>query len=171
MDPVSAVSFAVTIITFVDFSWKLVKGSYEIYQSETGASTNAVQIGTVLDDLANVTKALQVDVKPDSPHMDFLKQLARDCTAVSTELCAILKDFERKEGNKIWRSLEAKWNNMRKEKEVMSLEQRLNSLRLELLLRLNLIIRSGMPFSPCFKNIPLSRAARNSHLSRKSSLA
>jgi hypothetical protein len=141
MDPVSAVGLAASIFAFIDFSWKLVKGSYEIYQSESGASPGLVQIDTILDDLADVTKTLQADVDAGNPHRDFLRKLAGECTAVSAELSDAMKDLKRKEGNKIWRSLEAKWNSMRKEKEVASIEQRLNSLRMQLLLRLNLIAK------------------------------
>jgi hypothetical protein len=141
MDPISAASSAAAILTFVDFSWNLVKGSYDIYRSATGAPADHTQISTVLDDLKSVSETLQSDVKADSPHRDFLKKLASDCATVSKELSGILEDLKRKEGNKIWRSLEAKWKSIRKEKEVASIEQRLNSFRLELLLRLNLIIR------------------------------
>lgn len=141
MDPVSAVGLAASIVSFVDFACDLVKGSYKIYRAESDESASHAHIGTILNDLEDVTKTLQTDVKPDSPHRDFLKKLASDCAAASTELSSVLKDLKRKEGNKIWRSLEAKWNSMRREKEVVSIEQRLNSIRLELLLRLNVIIR------------------------------
>jgi len=141
MDPISAVGFAASILTFVDFSWSLVKGSHEIYRSMTGASTDHAQISTVLDNLEGVTNALQFEVKPTSPHRIALKELAKGCAAVSQELSSILEDLKRKEGNKVWRSLEAQWKVMRKEKTVASIEQRLGSFRLDLLLRLNLIIR------------------------------
>lgn len=140
MDPISAVSFAATILTFVDFSWNLVRGSYNIYRSATGESADHAQISTVLADLNGVTETLRSDVRADSPHGDFLKKLAGDCASVSAELSAILEGLQRKEGNKIWRSLEARWKSMRKEKKVASIERRLNSFRLELLLRLNIII-------------------------------
>lgn len=51
MDPVSAVNFAATILTVVDFSWNLVKGSYQIHQSATGTATDDARISTILDDL------------------------------------------------------------------------------------------------------------------------
>src|ERR1700759_4279575 len=101
MDPVSAIGFASAILTFVDFSCNLIKGSYEIYQSASGITTDHVRIGTVLDDLQGVTAALQSDLKGDSPHLKDLRQLSVDCGNVAQELSAILKDMERKEGNKI----------------------------------------------------------------------
>lgn len=142
MDPVSAISFAATILSFVDFSWNLVKGSYQIYQSATGTATDNTRLSTVLDDLHKVTDTLQHNATGDSPHLEDLRQLAAGCVEVSHELSSILEKLKRKEGNKAWRSLETTWKHMRKEKEVTAIEQRLNTYRLQLLLRLNLIMRS-----------------------------
>jgi hypothetical protein len=141
MDPVTAVGFAASIINFVDFTWSLIKGSYEVYESATGATIDQTRVSTVLDDLSTITKSLQSDVKGSSQHLKDLKKLALECAEVSQELTTILRDLKRKEGNKAWRSLEAKWKSMRKEKEVASIEQRLNTYRLQLLMRLNLMLR------------------------------
>lgn len=141
MDPISAAGLASAVLAFVEFSWKLVKGSYDIYHSDTNTPADAASISAVLKDLNDVTKTLRVDCHGSSRHRDFLKELATQCLAVSGELSTFLKDLERKEGNKVWRSVEAKWNMMRKEKDMASLEQRLASLRLQLLLRLTTIMR------------------------------
>lgn len=141
MDPVSAVNFAATILTVVDFSWNLVKGSYQIHQSATGTATDDARISTILDDLHKVIDTLQHKATGDSPHLEDLRQLAAGCAEVSQELSLILEKLRRKEGNKAWRSLEATWKHMRKEKEIAGIEQRLNTYRLQLLLRLNLIMR------------------------------
>ena len=138
MDPITAVGFAASILNFVDFSWTLIKGSYEVY--ELGTTSDNMRITSVLSDLEGITKSLQADVKGSSPHVKDLKSLAAECIEVSQELSAILKDLEMKEGNKIWRSLEAKWKSMRKEKEIAAIEQKLIEYRLQLLLRLNLIL-------------------------------
>ena len=141
MEIIGAVSFAASIVSLVDFCCKVVKGSYEIYRSESDAPLEHAQIGTVLDDLDGVAKTLQAKVELDIAHSEPLLKLASDCLAASTELSDILKDIRRKEGNRVWRSLEAKWTSMRKEGALAAVEQRLNFLRLEFLLRLNLVIR------------------------------
>ena len=46
-----AVGLASGIITFIDISYKIVRGSYEIYTSATGATTDNVHVGTVAEDL------------------------------------------------------------------------------------------------------------------------
>ncbi|QGA20421.1 hypothetical protein EYB26_008123 [Talaromyces marneffei] len=137
MDPVSAIGFAVTILTFVDFSWNLVKGSYQVYQSVTITTADNARLSTVLADLKKVTDAIQHDVKGNSPHLEDLRQLAAGCAELSLELSSILETLKKKEGNKVWRNLQAKWKHM---KEVPVIEQRLNVYRLQLLLRLNLIL-------------------------------
>ncbi|KAK4442412.1 hypothetical protein QBC34DRAFT_454861 [Podospora aff. communis PSN243] len=125
MEAIEAVSFAASVVSLLDLCCNIVKGSYTIYRSETGAPLEHAQIGTALDDLNDVAKRLKANfVKPDSAH----------------RLSDILSDIKRKEGNKVWRSIEAKWKSMRKEGALAALEQRLNFLRLELLLRLNLVI-------------------------------
>ncbi|KAK0612241.1 hypothetical protein B0T14DRAFT_608152 [Immersiella caudata] len=141
MDGISAISFTASIASLVDLCCNIVRGSYEIYRSELGSPRGHAQIGTVLDDLDNVAKTLTTNfVKSDSTHSEPLRKLARDCLAASTELSDVLNDIRRKEGNRVWRSLEAKWKSMRKEGVLAALEQRLDFLRLELLLRLNLVI-------------------------------
>ncbi|KAK0738659.1 hypothetical protein B0T18DRAFT_433429 [Schizothecium vesticola] len=140
MDPISAVGFASAVLTFVEFSWKLVKGSYDIYRSDTNTTADTVSISAALKDLEDVTGKLRVDCQGASHHRDFLKDLAAQCLVVSGELSALLSDLERKEGNKVWRSVETKWKIMRKEKDIAFLEQRLASLRLQLLLRLTTIM-------------------------------
>lgn len=141
MDPATAVGFAASILTFVDFSWTLIRGSGEIYHSITGTTTDNARIGTVIQDLGWITKSIHSDIKGSSPHLRDLKNLAAECIEVSGELSTILEELKRKEGNKVWRSVESKWKNMRKEKEIASIEQKLVTYRLQLVLRLNLMLR------------------------------
>lgn len=141
MDAVSAISLAASIITFVDFSSKLVKGSYEVYKSADGMTTNDAHINTVLTDLRSVTATLKSNLKGDSLNHESLRQLAVSCADASRELSDIIEDLKVKEGNPMWKSVEAKWKSMTKSKELASLDQRLNGYRLQVIIRLNLIMR------------------------------
>lgn len=141
MDPVTAVGFAASILTFIDFSWTLIKGSGEVYHSIRGTTTDSARIGTIIEDLDGITRSIQSEIKGQSPHLKDLKTLAVDCVEVSRELSKILEQLKRKEGNKIWRSVESTWKTMRKEKDIASIEQRLVPYRLQLILRLNLMLR------------------------------
>ncbi|KAM0324142.1 hypothetical protein ACHAQA_008334, partial [Verticillium albo-atrum] len=142
MDPVSAAGFASSLITFIDFSYKLVQGSVTLYQSAAGASDENIRISSIVDDLRNITETItEPSGSPeDSKHWQQLSNLARDCHAVSKELTDILEGLKRKEGNKAWRSFEAGWKSLRKSKDIVALEQRLNLYRVQLLLRINMIL-------------------------------
>lgn len=143
MDPITAIQFASSIISFIDFSWTLVKGTYVVYQSTDGATADQADLSVIVGDLQSVTRTISVQPpsQEDGPHWKELKFLALRCHEDAQILLDILDALKRKEGNKLWRSLETKWKSMRKEKEVSSLEHRLNDRRLQILLRLNLILQ------------------------------
>jgi len=121
---------------------------------EFGTTASNTRITTVLSDLDGITKSLQLDVEGNTPQVKDLKSLAAECVKVSQELSAILKKLEMKERNKIWRSLESKWKSMRKEKEIATIEQKLIEYRLQLLLRLNLMLRYAARVSPVISYFP-----------------
>jgi hypothetical protein len=54
MDPLTAVSLAGTILQFIDFSSKLVAGTYEIDRSVSGATAENEDITTVISDLKEI---------------------------------------------------------------------------------------------------------------------
>lgn len=142
MDPVSAAGFASSIITFIDFSFKLIQGSVTLYQSSTGATVENAKISSIVDELKDVTDAIAHPPTPQAngSHWPELRKLALECHAVSTELADMLETLKRKDDNKAWRSFECAWKSMRKSKEIAALEQRLNTYRVQLLLRTNLIL-------------------------------
>ncbi|KAK4182261.1 hypothetical protein QBC35DRAFT_345141, partial [Podospora australis] len=142
MDPFSAVAFAGTILTFVDFSWTLIKGSYEVYQSVTGATVKNAHINDVISHLRSVSEDLDGTPTGDSKHEKALRKLAAECSELSTELMTLLTKLKRsEEKNMVWSSLRAKWASMRKSSDVASMLERLHDYRSEIMLRLNLMLR------------------------------
>ncbi|KAI6311650.1 hypothetical protein MCOR29_008225 [Pyricularia oryzae] len=99
MDPVSAAGLASSIITSIDFSTKLVKGSYDLYKAggneQHGISRRRAWVK--------------------------LRELAGQCEGLAAELSMLLDDFKLKFG------VESK--SMCKEKKIANMEQKLNSLR------------------------------------------
>ena len=83
MDPISAVGLAVNIITFVDFTWSLVTGTYEVYQSAVGTTHELADISTIVDDLEKVTENLTPEFDPTTKHAKALCQLASKCNDLS----------------------------------------------------------------------------------------
>ncbi|KAI6308486.1 hypothetical protein MCOR23_006562 [Pyricularia oryzae] len=104
MDPVSAAGLASSIITSIDFSTKLVKGSYDLYK--TGGNEQ------------HGISRRRAWVK--------LRELAGQCEGLAAELSMLLDDFKLKFG------VESK--SMCKEKKIANMEQKLNSLRGQVLL-------------------------------------
>ena len=141
MDPVTAVGFAASILTFVDFSWDLIKGTYEVYKSTTGTTSENASISAVINDLEEVTEGLIFDTEGKTKHEKALCKLAENCYDLSQDLSKILEKLRFTEKNSKWQSLKVKWASMRKEKEVTSIEKRLDKYRSQILIRLNLIFR------------------------------
>ncbi|KAM0526853.1 hypothetical protein ACHAP9_004367 [Verticillium nonalfalfae] len=143
MDPVSAAGFASSLITFIDFSYKLIHGSVDLYKSAAGATDDNVRISSIVEDLRKITETISTPAPPedDGPHSRELNKLALECQDVSKELADILETLKRREGNKAWRSLEAAWKSMRKSDKVAALVNQLATYRMQLLLRLGLILK------------------------------
>ncbi|CAJ2509260.1 Uu.00g142860.m01.CDS01 [Anthostomella pinea] len=140
MDPISAVGFASSILTFVEFSSKLVRGTYELYQSSNGTTVENAHIGNVLSDLRGVTDELRNDAEPQDRHENELSKLARNCRDLSDELVELLGRLQLKEKDRRWQTLRVAWLNMTKQKSIESIEKRLGEYRAEIVLRLNLMI-------------------------------
>ncbi|KAL2830898.1 hypothetical protein BDW59DRAFT_140929 [Aspergillus cavernicola] len=51
MDPISAVGFAGTILQFIDFSTKLVEGTYEVYRSANGTTSELIGLPVILSSI------------------------------------------------------------------------------------------------------------------------
>ncbi|KAF3346741.1 putative oxidoreductase yusZ [Verticillium dahliae VDG2] len=142
MDPLSAAGFASSLITFIDFSYKLIYGSVDLYKSAAGATDDNIRISSIVEDLKKITETISTPVPPgdNGPHTRELSRLALECHGVSKELTDILDKLKRREGNKAWRSLEAAWKSMRKSDKVAALENQLATYRMQLLLRLGIIL-------------------------------
>ena len=139
MDPVTAIGLASGIISFIEFTTSLVRGSYQIYNSASGTTEDNIHTSNVVGDLHAVTKALNVDLKGNTENENALKELATQCQVVSAELDELLFTLKTKNDSK-WESVRVKLRNMRKEKDVVSIEKRLNNYREEIILRLDLMM-------------------------------
>ena len=140
MDPVSAIGFAASIITFIDFSSNLVRGTYEVYNSASGVTAENAHLSTILDDLQEVTEGLHSDHKFGGKHGKQLSKLARNCLDLSRDLTKILDKLRVKEKNSKWQAVKVTWASMRKEKAVASIEKRLAEYCAEIILRLNVML-------------------------------
>ena len=102
MDPITAVGFASSILQFIDFSWGLVTGTYEVYKSVTGTTAENAHISTVINDLESVTDGLIPDIRGKTKHEKELCKLAEKCHSLSQDLSKILKKLQVTEKNSKW---------------------------------------------------------------------
>lgn len=94
MDPVTAVGFAASILNFIDFSWNLVQGSYEVYKSASGTTAENAHISTVLEDLREVTEELYgCGVGSVGKYGKQLSKLSKNCLDLSRDLIKILEKY------------------------------------------------------------------------------
>ena len=62
MEALAAIGLATNIITFIDFSYKLISGSHQILNSTSGLTPESSRLGTVVDDLRLITDKLVSDL-------------------------------------------------------------------------------------------------------------
>lgn len=139
MDPVSAIGLASAILSFVEFSWGLVRGTGDVYRSPTGMRKDNASIGVVIADLEKVTEDINTDIQGHGKHEKALAALARECESLSQELLQVLGRLKRKDGSRR-EALRVTLRSMRKEKEIESIEKRLGEHRAEIVVRLNMML-------------------------------
>jgi hypothetical protein len=139
MDPITAVGFAASILTFIDFSYQIVCGTYEVIKS--GSTIENAHVSFVTTDLDEITKELSQRPPGYSKHEDALNTLATECQGVSDELRKLLDRVKTKVGSSKWKSIKVALHSMWKKGEIKELENRLGKYRSEVLIRLVLILK------------------------------
>jgi hypothetical protein len=133
-----------SIITFVDFSWTIVRGTYDVHSSTSGATEENVHIGNVLQDLRAVTEKMRVEIRGQGDHEKALLELEYQCRELSNDLAVALKKLTAKRRSGL-QSLNIMLRSLMKEKEVRDIEKRLGEYRNQMILRLNLILLYEAP--------------------------
>lgn len=128
-----------SIITFIDFSWTIVRGTYDIHSSTAGATEENVHIGNVLQDLQVVTEKMRREMHGQNDHEKALLELEYMCRGLSSDLAAILQKLTAKRRSGL-QSLNIMLRSLIKEKKVREIESRLGEYRGQIILRLNLIL-------------------------------
>lgn len=88
MDPITVVEFAASIVTFIDFSHKIISATSEVFTAEN--TTENAHVSAVVNDLRGVTKGLNHRLAGYSKHDDALNILATECEGICDELCKLL---------------------------------------------------------------------------------
>lgn len=139
MDPITAVGFAASILTFIDFSHKLVTGTLQVVDAGTTTETRHAKV--VVDDLHRMTEGLSMEFSDsDSAHETALRSLAADCKALSEKLETVLQKQIAKSDSK-WEAVKVAFRSMYKKGEVAEMVAQLGQYRSEILTRLSLILK------------------------------
>lgn len=141
MDPVSALSLASAITTFINFGTKLTRGTLEIYKSASGSTIGNAHLRGITQDLRDITTDLKVCLEGGSKHEKDLEDLAAECRGLGDTLVRLI-DKLTVAGERTWsKSLQAKCKSMRRERDIKDLKGKLASYPSRLLLHLNLILK------------------------------
>jgi len=130
------VSLVSAILSFIDFSAKIVRGTAEILRSEVGATEQNTHVTNVVADLEKVTRGLKT-------HQQAVKdadlvRLAGQCEALSVELSQLLQNLLPK-NTSLPETFKASLKAWRKQPKVAEMEKRLGEYRSQVLLRLAFI--------------------------------
>lgn len=139
MDPITAVGFAASILMFIDFGYKIVTGTLEVFKA--GTTSENAHVSVVINDFRAVVKPLSRQPPGESDHEKALKALAVECQELSRELVSLLERLKTAPDSSKWKSVKVVLHSMRKKGEVADLEDKLDKYRSQILLRLALILK------------------------------
>lgn len=145
MDPLTAIGLAGNIITFIDFSYKVISGLNKGLDAASGMTPENASLDNLVEDLNAITQDLISDAPPRTENEKQLHRLAANCHALSEDLIQILRRLRVGDKKSKWQSVTVKWQSMRKEKDIEALERRLNGYQSEILIRLQVIFKSVDP--------------------------
>lgn len=138
LDPVTAIGLASSIVAFVDFSAKLVKGSIEIYQASDGTLTENRNSQAVAGAMERFAARLVIQQSSQLfGDEKELVDLAKNCHIVCMELLGLLGRIKPKDLSSKRQSLWAALKNRFHEGERKELENRLDTYRRQLELHMS----------------------------------
>lgn len=136
MDPLSALSIATAVITFVDFGSKLISLYLKAQESENGRRAALCKLETELRELSkNASQARErcSDLQTRYPRQsESLEQLSAECSNVELELQTLSDRLTAKPGHGLRARGAQAWSSMRalrKKDDLDDLQGRLRSIR------------------------------------------
>ena len=147
MEPLSALGIASSVVTFLDFSFKLVGNAQEIYKSTTGETISSTELRIRADRLKLLTTRIEAQKNPQH----YLQQpsdrsvpsaLLDQCVEASSQLTSAL-DRAVAQRRRIWPSARNAIKGILGERQVKSLEYRLSKCCSELQLHLIANLNDG----------------------------
>ncbi|KAK8040902.1 hypothetical protein PG994_013909 [Apiospora phragmitis] len=136
MDPLSAFSLATNILTFVEFSCKLVSDSWAIYKSAAGASDNSRALETIATQITHHnTQLVSLPTYPDQ-----LRVLCVECNNVANDILAAIKKLRGGGKNKGWDSFKGALRETWSQGKINDLDKRLQRLQQQLVVQIQFLM-------------------------------
>lgn len=142
-----ALSTAACVIQFLDFTCGLVARAVAIHESSAGYTVDHVELSNITEELSqssdNIAKSLETDNQQRqlTRNEAALKTMAADCQDITKELLTTLDRLKCKGRRTVWKSFGHAIRSVLKEKELQSLERRLDRFRQQMLINLLVTLR------------------------------
>jgi hypothetical protein len=153
LDPLKALGVVSNVLSFIDFSGKLISGAVSIYGSAEGASKDHVDVESVTIDLSEMSGKLSQDIKTltlntgaaaahlsgtaPSVHQEALCKLALRCKQLADDLIQTLQKLK----YKIYKSGLAAIKIPLKSKDIARCKRTLDDIRSQITARMVSLIR------------------------------
>jgi hypothetical protein len=140
-DAFSALGLAGNIITFVDFTWKLLSGAHDIYRSHSGTSEGNELLQIIARDVSSLSNAVLAE--QSSFEDSNLYGLATETKRVADEVVNALEKLKVQGTKSRWKSLRAALKDVWSREEIENLEQRLSKLQVQVSAHVQHLMGSG----------------------------
>lgn len=148
MDPLTAIGLVSNILSFIDFSVRLLKGAKEVHGSQHGVLEENRSRETIVREMQQMSARMLVSESPEkADDNSSLGVLARECHGLSVQLISLLEKIKPKDSGSTTQSLLSALRNKINDSERASLEARLGDCRAQLHLELSNLTRSARAIS------------------------
>ncbi|KAN0095186.1 hypothetical protein V8E51_015897 [Hyaloscypha variabilis] len=151
MDPVSAFGLAASVVQFIDFTERLLRGTYYIYKSATTTGDTKINFDliTVTSSLKTLNEDLQssliretADGRTIPKSEQEIGKICKDCSELADQLISGLEKLRLQRQDDLWESFRRALQTIWSKKQIESLEKRLEAFRMHLMLQINASLRT-----------------------------
>lgn len=152
MDPLTAIGLVSNILSFIDFSARLIKSAKEAHDSQHGVLEENRSREAVVREMQRMSTRMLVSGSSEkADDNSSLSVLATECRQLSTQLISLLEKIKPKDPGSTTQSLASALRNKIYDSERASLEARLNECRAQLHLELSNLTRWARVVSKVIK--------------------
>ena len=140
LDPLSSLSLASTLITFVDFGVKLISNAREIHRSATSSSHQDLE--TTTNHLRHICSELDAGQQHvTEASAQALTALTQKCRSLAQDLLSALQVLHIQDGHRKWESFKAALRGVWAADRINDFQFRLSQYRQEILMQLQIIFK------------------------------